>query len=83
MNKKNKPIIKRLVKHGRSLALVIDKNLLKEAGLKQDAFFQFCIYPSGGLLIQSVDNINTESFEKCYRELSVELSSLMKKLSHK
>lgn len=83
MNKKNKPIIKRLVKHGRSLALVIDKKLLKKAGVKEDAFFQFHINPKGGLLIQSMDKTNTESFEKCYRELNIELSSLMKKLSHK
>jgi hypothetical protein len=77
---KRKPIFKRLVKHGRSWALVIDKRLLQAAKLKPDACFQLSVNPNGGLTIQSTDD-KTESFEKNYRELSFELAGLMKKLS--
>ena len=72
-------MIKRLVKHGRKWALIIDKSLLQAAGLEGDASFQLIVNPNGGLLIQSVD----EKFEKPYQELSVELFELMKNLSKK
>ncbi len=80
MKREIKPTIKRLVKHGRSWALVIDKRLLQAAKLKPDAYFELSVNPNGGLSIQSIDD-ETVSFEKNYQELSFELAGLMKKLS--
>ena len=76
-------MLKRLVKHGHSRAIVIDKSLLQAAGLKEDASFQLIVNPNGGLLIQSVDAVNDDRFEKQYNELSIELFELMKSLSKK
>jgi hypothetical protein len=55
---------------------------LQAEGLAEDASFQLIVNPNGGLLIQSVDEINAEKFDKHYRELSVELFELMKSLSN-
>ena len=76
-------MIKNLVKHGHSRALVIDRKVLEAAGLSEDASFQVSINPGGGLIIQSIDDINNERFEKHYQDLSVELFELMKSLSKK
>ncbi len=76
-------MIKRLVKHGHSRALVIDKSLLQAAGLNESAAFQLIINPNGGLLVQSVDEGDPESFEKNFEALSEELFDLMKSLSKK
>ncbi len=76
-------MIKRLVKHGHSRAIVVDKSLLQAAGLSEDAAFQLIVNPNGGILIQSVDDSKEESFEKHYKDLSVELFELMKNLADK
>ena len=76
-------MIKNLVKHGHSRAIVIDKKVLEAAGLSENATFQVAINPNGGLIIQSVDAMNNERFEKHYQDLNVELFELMKSLSKK
>lgn len=76
-------MLTRLIKHGHSHAIVIDKSLLKAAGLKEDAFFLLTVNPNGGLLIQSLDDIDNDQFEKQCTELSSELFELMKNLSKK
>lgn len=76
-------MLKRLVKHGHSRALVIDKALLQAAGLKEDANFQVIVNPNGGLLIQSIEAGDDDRFEKEYKALSSELFDLMKSLSKK
>jgi hypothetical protein len=81
MKRKEKPTIKRLTRHGRSWAIVIDKGLLQAAKLKPDAYFQLSLNPNGGLLIQSINDDQRTSFEKHYQDLSFELASLMQKLS--
>jgi antitoxin component of MazEF toxin-antitoxin module len=75
-------MIEKLVKHGHSRALVIEKSILQAAGLENDASFQLVVNPNGGLLIQSVDESDAK-FEEHYQELSVELFGLMKKFSKK
>jgi antitoxin component of MazEF toxin-antitoxin module len=76
-------MIKKLSKHGHSQALIIDQALLQAAGLSKDVAFQITINPSGGLIIQSVDENTNEKFEKHYAELSTELFDMMKSLSKK
>ncbi len=82
MKRKVNHTIKRLVKHGRGWALVIDKKLLEAAKLKPDTSFQVSVNPNGGLIIQSVNDAKNGIFEKHYQELSCELVGLMKSLSH-
>ena len=47
-------MIKSLKNHGNSKALIIDKALLKAAGLDENTFFQIVINPNGGITIQSI-----------------------------
>ncbi len=49
-------MMKRLIKHGNSRAIVVDKTLLEAAGISENAIFQISVNPSGGLIIQSVEN---------------------------
>ncbi len=74
-------MIKRLIKHGNSRALVIDKGLLEAAGIPEGALFQISINPNGGLIIQSIDDNKLEIFEENFQKLNKKYSGLMKLLS--
>ncbi|PWU13821.1 MAG: hypothetical protein C5B45_05505 [Chlamydiae bacterium] len=75
-------MIKKLIRHGNSKALVIDKALLQAAGLDEDtALFQITIDPNGGLVIQSVKTDNDALKEKAFREVLEENDILMKRLA--
>ncbi len=75
-------IVKQLIHHGNSRALVIDKSLLEAAGLDADsALFQIALDPNGGLTIQSVKAVNEDFHKKAFREVLKENDSLMKRLS--
>ncbi len=75
-------MIKKLIRHGNSKALVIDKALLQAAGLDEDtALFQIIIDPNGGLVIQSVKTDNDSLHKKAFREVLNENDALMKRLA--
>ena len=75
-------MIKSLIQHGNSRALVIDKAILQAAGLDENnALFQITIDPNGGILIQSVKSPNESLHKKAFREVLKENNSLMKRLS--
>lgn len=74
-------MIKRLVKHGNSRAIVIDKGLLAAAGIADESLFQISVNPSGGLLIQSVDDNRIETLEKNFKKLNKKYSGLMQRLA--
>ncbi len=75
-------MIKSLIHHGNSRALIIDQELLKAAGLNGDtALFQITIDPNGGLLIQSVEAVNNDLHQETFRQLLKEHDALMKRLS--
>ncbi|MEK7339676.1 MAG: hypothetical protein WBD50_08645 [Candidatus Rhabdochlamydia sp.] len=75
-------MIKKLIRHGNSKALVIDKALLQAAGLDEDtALFQITIDPNGGLVIQSVKTDNDSLHKKAFREVLKENDALMKRLA--
>ena len=73
--------IKRLIKHGNSRALIVDKALLEAAGISEDAFFQVSINPNGGLIIQSVEEDRTDVFRKSFEKLNKKYKKLMKNLA--
>ena len=75
-------MIKSLIHHGNSRALVIDKSLLIAAGLDEDkALFQITLDPNGGILIQSVKAVNDNLHKEAFRQLLKENDALMKRLS--
>jgi len=60
-------MIKHLITHGNSKALVIDKTLLQIAGLTESAAFKITINPSG-ITIQSVGEEATLEEFKSYAD---------------
>jgi antitoxin component of MazEF toxin-antitoxin module len=76
-------MIKHLVTHGNSKALVIDKTLLQAAGLTENTAFQITVSPNG-LTIQSVgDEASSEEFQKVADKLLKSKSKLWKSLADK
>lgn len=78
-------MLKRLVKHGNSHALIINKSVLKEAGISENSIFLITINPEGGLLIQSVKNIEAENaiidlFREKANGMNVNHKSVLKNL---
>lgn len=75
-------MIKHLIHHGNSRALVIDRSILQAAGLDEDsALFQITVDPNGGIIIQSVQPTHKELNDKAFREVLKENDSLMKRLA--
>jgi antitoxin component of MazEF toxin-antitoxin module len=74
-------MIKRLIKHGNSRAIVVDKALLEAAGISDDAMFQISINPSGGIVIQSVENNKTDVFQENFEKLNKKHRNLMQNLA--
>jgi antitoxin component of MazEF toxin-antitoxin module len=74
-------MIKRLIKHGNSRAIVVDKSLLEAAGIPEDAFFQISINPSGGLVIQSVSDSKTDELKENFKKLNKKYNKLMQNLA--
>lgn len=74
-------MIKRLIKHGNSRAIVVDKALLEAAGISDNALFQISINPSGGLVIQSVDGNKTDVFQENFEKLNKKHKQLMQNLA--
>ncbi len=61
-------VIKRLVQHGNSKAIVIDKSILQAAGLDENCLFQIIVHSNTGITIQSVKPVNSkfEETKKCF-----------------
>jgi len=74
-------MMKRLTKHGNSRAIVVDKMLLEAAGISENALFQISVNPSGGLVIQSVEDNKTDVFQENFEKLNKKYKKLMKNLA--
>ena len=57
-------IVKHLVQHGNSKAIVIDKSILQAAGIDEHALFQIVVDSNTGITIQSVKPVNSK-FDRC------------------
>lgn len=68
--------VKHLIKHGNSLALVIDKAHLNSANLNENTLFHI-VSDSTGITIQSVEPADEKSFE----EFEESLKHILKKYS--
>lgn len=74
-------MMKRLIKHGNSRAIVVDKALLEAAGISENTLFQISVNPSGGLVIQSVDDNKNDVFEENFERLNKKHKKLMQNLA--
>jgi hypothetical protein len=74
-------MLKRLIKHGNSRAIVVDKAILKAAGIPENALFQISVNPSGGLVIQSIENTKTAVFRENFEKLNKKYKKLMQNLA--
>lgn len=74
-------MLKRLIKHGNSRAIVVDKAILEAAGISENALFQISVSPSGGLVIQSIDNTKTDVFRENFEKLNKKYKKLMQNLA--
>lgn len=74
-------MLKRLIKHGNSRAIVVDKAILEAAGIEEDALFQISVSPSGGLVIQSVLDTKLDGFREKFKELNKQHKKLMQNLA--
>jgi antitoxin component of MazEF toxin-antitoxin module len=74
-------MLKRLVKHGNSHAIVVNKATLEAAGIQENALFQISVNPSGGLVIQSVEENNTAKVKKNFDRLNKQYKTLMRNLA--
>ena len=74
-------MLKRLIKHGNSRAIVVDKTILEAAGISEEALFQISVNPSGGLVIQSVQDTNPDKFREKFKELNKQHKKLMQNLA--
>jgi len=74
-------MIKRLIKHGNSRAIVVDKALLEASGIAEDALFQVSINPNGGLVIQSIEDNKKDIVQESFEKLNKKYSNLMQRLA--
>lgn len=74
-------MMKRLIKHGNSRAIVVDKVLLEAAGISEDALFQISVSPSGGLVIQSIEDNKADLFAENFEKLNKKHKKLMQNLA--
>ena len=79
---KEQNVFRRLIKHGNNRAIVIDKVLLEAAGLSESALFQISVSPSGGLVIQSVDDNKAAVFRENFDKLNKKHKKLMQNLAN-
>ncbi len=73
-------LVKHLVQHGNSKAIVIDKSILQAAGLDENSLFQIVVDSNTGITIQSVKPVNSK-FEEAKKHVFKEYAELFKKLS--
>lgn len=74
-------MIKRLIKHGNSRAIVVDKTLLEAAGIAENGLFHISVNPSGGLVIQSIEDDKTTLFRENFEKLNRAHKKLMRNLA--
>jgi antitoxin component of MazEF toxin-antitoxin module len=74
-------IVKHLVQHGNSKAIVIDKSVLQAAGLDENALFQIIADPNSGITIQSVKPLNDDLFRNSLKKVMKKHGKLFKRLA--
>lgn len=73
--------VKKLVKHGNSVALIIDKALLQAANLNEHSLFQIVSDPNSGITIQSVKPTDEDVFNKSLKKVMKKYDKTLTNLS--
>lgn len=73
--------VKRLVKRGNSVAIVIEKATLQAANLNDSALFQVVSNPSSGITIQSVQPSDEEIFQRSVERVLKKYDQMLTNLS--
>ncbi len=74
-------LVKHLVQHGNSKAIVIDKAVLQAAGLDENSLFQIIVDPNSGITIQSVKPLNDNLFKNSLNKVLKKHDKLFKRLA--
>lgn len=74
-------MILRPVKHGKKRAIVLTDQILEEAGLSKSGQIQLTINPSGGLLLQAVEDSNEETCLASFKKVKRKYSRLFRRLA--
>ena len=75
-------LVKHLVQHGNSKALVIDKSILQAAGIEDNALFQIIVDSNSGVTIQSVKPTSS-TFEYSKNKIIKKHSKMIRNLSNR
>ena len=74
-------MILRPVKHGKKTAIVLNDRVLEAAGLSKSGKIQLTINPSGGVLLQAVEDSNKEKSLAAFRKVKRKYSRLFRHLA--
>jgi len=72
---------KKLVKHGNTLAITIEKTLLASVGLDENTVFQVVAIPGVGIVIQSSHDYDHDLCNKAYEKVKNKYNKVFKNLS--
>ena len=73
--------MKKLVRHGNTFAIPIDKKTIQQAHLSTDTKFEIQILPGGGLSIQSVEEIDRKKLKSEFDAVTDKYDEMFKRLS--
>ena len=74
-------MILRPIKHGKKCAIVLTDQILEEAGLSKSGQIQLVINPSGGLLLQAVEESDDEISLAAFKKIKRKYSRLFRRLA--
>lgn len=74
-------MILRTVKHGKKRAILLSDQILEAAGLNKSGQIQVIVNPSGGLLLQSVDDTDEKLTAAAYKKVKRKYSKLFRHLA--
>ena len=76
-------MILRPVKHGKKCAIVLSDQILEAAGLSKSGEIQLIVNPSGGLLLQAVEDSSEEATLAAFKKVKRKYSRLFRRLANR
>lgn len=74
-------MILRTVKHGKKRAIVLSDKVLEAAGLSKSGPIQLVVHPSGGLLLQPVEDPEEVEVLAAFKKVKRKYSRLFRRLA--
>ena len=69
------------VKDGKKRAIILTDEMLESAGLSKSGPLQLIINPSGGLLLQAVENADDNATLQAFKKVKRKYASLFRRLA--